>query len=407
MNFLNVKQLSNIWSISERRIIKLCKDGRIDGAIKNGRQWLIPESTLKPSDKRANVSKYLETKKRVLIVNIEEMVCQFLVPLLQAEGYQIDGMYMNNISNNIKDYYKNITLYEYIENEIKLEARLNKYYDGMIIIDLENDSFNSKIYNNILKIMTKKLYCNSMILLVKSSNKKNILRLSSDLSDMYSFRANTLNILLSEKRNFLIDYENISKDINSLLTGFTNSTGNIINSNGIIIDFEKNGKSKLLKTGEYYKILNYYYSKLKKDDSLFLISPMMESEWTETPLEMNFRLINLEAVNRGAYIERIFLFKKEEIEKYKNNNTIKIFMQSNMNTLFADYNEILEENPELIKQIGSGISILNMDTFICDLPDNYDYRAYISINEKEIEKNYKIYLQVKKYSTQLKNILNS
>ena len=405
MNFLNAKQLSEIWSISERRIIKLCNDGRIDGAIKNGRQWLIPENTLKPSDKRAHVSKYLETKKRILIVNIEEKVCEFLVPILQSEGYQIDGMCTNNINKSILDFYKNITLYEYNENEIMLETKLNKYYDGMIIIDLENNNSNPKIYNNILKIMAKKLYCNSVFLLVKSFDKKNILKLNSDLVDEYAFRTNTLNVILSKKKNFLIDYENISKDINSLFTGFTNSTGNTINTNGIIIDFEKNGKSKLLKTGEYYKLLNYYYSKLKKDDSIFLVSPMMESEWTETPLEMNFRLINLEAINRGVNIERIFLFKSEEIEKYKNNNTLKIFLQSNMNTLFVDYTEILEKEPELIKQVGSGITIYNMNTFICDLPDNEDYRAYISINEKELEKNYKIYCKLKQYSVQLKEIL--
>ena len=77
MNYLNAKQFSENWGISVRRIIKLCKDGRIDGAIKNGRQWLIPENTLKPSDKRANVSKYLETKKRILIINIEEKICEF------------------------------------------------------------------------------------------------------------------------------------------------------------------------------------------------------------------------------------------------------------------------------------------------------------------------------------------
>ena len=62
MNYLNAKQFSENWGISVRRIIKLCKDGRIDGAIKNGRQWLIPENTLKPSDKRA-MTEYNNQKK--------------------------------------------------------------------------------------------------------------------------------------------------------------------------------------------------------------------------------------------------------------------------------------------------------------------------------------------------------
>ena len=131
----------------------------------------------------------------------------------------------------------------------------------------------------------------------------------------------------------------------------------------------------------------------------------MESERTETPLEMNFRLINLEALNRGAKVERIFLFKKEEVEKYKNNNTLKIFMQSNMDTLFVDYNEVIEKEPELIKKIGCGIAEINKDVFFGDLPDDGEYRAYVSINKKEIDKNYEVYLKLKKYAVELKEVL--
>ena len=145
---------------------------------------------------------------------------------------------------------------------------------------------------------------------------------------------------------------------------------------------------------------------MKKGDYIWLVSPMMESEWTETPLEMNFRLINLEALNRGANIERIFLFKKEEVEKYKNNNTLKIFMQSQMKALFVDYKEVLEKDPKLIEYVGSGIAEINKDTFLCDLPDDGEYRAYVSINKKEIDKNYEVYLKLKKYAVELKEVFN-
>ena len=402
MNYHNAKQFSEKWGISERRIIKLCKDGRIDGAIKNGRQWLIPENTLKPSDKRANVSKYLDTKKRVLIINIEEKVCEYLVPILQAEGYLVDGLYCEK---DRIEALKNVSIFQFSDDEKRIDAIINKYYDGIIIIDLENNIGESKNYNKIINTISKKLYCNSPVLLVKAFSKKDNLKIDSKLIDEVEIRKNTLNIELPKNKKYLLDYENISKDINSLLTGFTNSSNNTINTNGTIIEFDKNGKSKLLKTGEYYKILNYYYSQLKKGDCFFLVSPMMESEWTETPLEMNFRLINLEAINRGAYIERIFLLKKEEIEKYKNNNTLKIFMQSNMKTLFVDYNEVMEKEPELINKIGCGIAEINKDVFLCDLPDDGEYRAYVSINKKEIEKNHEIYLQLKKYAVELKEVL--
>ncbi len=403
MNYLNAKQFSENWGISERRIIKLCKDGRIDGAIKNGRQWLIPENTLKPSDKRANVSKYLDTKKRVLIINIEEKVCEYLVPILQAEGYLIDGLY--NEKDTIEAL-KNVSMFQMTDDEKRIHAITNKYYDGIIIIDLENNILESKKYNKIINTISKKLYCNSPVLFVKSSSKKDTLKINSKLIDEVEIRKNTLNIELPKNKKYLLDYENISKDINSLLTGFTNSSNNMINTNGTIIEFNKNGKSKLYKNGEYYKLLNYYFVHLKKSDYLWNVSLMMNSEWIENPLEMNFRLINLEALNRGAKIERIFLFKKEEVERYKNNNTLKIFMQSQMKTLFVDYNEVIEKEPDLIEAVGSGIAEINKDTFLCDLPDDGEYRAYVSINKKEIDKNYEVYLKLKKYAVDLKEVFN-
>ena len=335
MNYLNAKQFSENWGISVRRIIKLCKDGRIDGAVKNGRQWLIPENTLKPSDKRANVSKYLNTKKRILIINVEEKICEYLVPILQSEGYLVDGLYSEK---PIFEDLKNVALFQIINEEKKLDTITNKYYDGIIVIDLENNNLATKELNTIVNNMTKKLYCNSPILLVKSSIKKDTLKIDSKLIDEVEIRKNTLNVELPKNKKHIIDYENLSKEINSLLTGFTNSTNNTINTNGTIIEFDQNGKSKLFKNGEYYKLLNYYYSQLKKDDYIWNVSPMMESEWTETPLEMNFRLINLEALNRGANIERIFLFKKEEIEKYKNNNTSVISSISLTNNITNRWN---------------------------------------------------------------------
>lgn len=34
MDYLSTKQVSEKWSVSVRRILKLCEDGRIKGAIK-------------------------------------------------------------------------------------------------------------------------------------------------------------------------------------------------------------------------------------------------------------------------------------------------------------------------------------------------------------------------------------
>lgn len=52
MKYISLKQASELWNISERRIRRLIQENRIDGAIKIGNAWNIPEETSKPIDKR-------------------------------------------------------------------------------------------------------------------------------------------------------------------------------------------------------------------------------------------------------------------------------------------------------------------------------------------------------------------
>ena len=52
MKYIDVKEASERWGISDRRIRLLCNEGRIDGAIKLGWSWTIPEDTPKPRDGR-------------------------------------------------------------------------------------------------------------------------------------------------------------------------------------------------------------------------------------------------------------------------------------------------------------------------------------------------------------------
>lgn len=52
MEFLTTKQASELWGISQRRVAILCEEGRIDGAVKAGRTWLMPVDAKKPNDAR-------------------------------------------------------------------------------------------------------------------------------------------------------------------------------------------------------------------------------------------------------------------------------------------------------------------------------------------------------------------
>ena len=51
-DFMFVKDAATLWNISERQVIGLCSRGKIPGAVKQGRSWMIPTTAEKPADQR-------------------------------------------------------------------------------------------------------------------------------------------------------------------------------------------------------------------------------------------------------------------------------------------------------------------------------------------------------------------
>jgi len=56
MDYLSVKEMSEKWGITVRRIQVLCKQNRIDGAKRIGNMWVIPMAMNKPTDARIKKS---------------------------------------------------------------------------------------------------------------------------------------------------------------------------------------------------------------------------------------------------------------------------------------------------------------------------------------------------------------
>ena len=57
--FMTVKQASEKWGISDRRVRILCTEGKIAGAYQEGRGWKIPVDAVKPADGRYKVTESL------------------------------------------------------------------------------------------------------------------------------------------------------------------------------------------------------------------------------------------------------------------------------------------------------------------------------------------------------------
>lgn len=59
--YIGTKEAAERWGISERRIRVLCRNGKIDGAVLEGKTWRIPNDAKKPADGRESAAGVLST----------------------------------------------------------------------------------------------------------------------------------------------------------------------------------------------------------------------------------------------------------------------------------------------------------------------------------------------------------
>ena len=52
MEYISVKEASQRWGITTRRVQMLCNRKRIEGAMRIGNMWIIPAQATKPPDGR-------------------------------------------------------------------------------------------------------------------------------------------------------------------------------------------------------------------------------------------------------------------------------------------------------------------------------------------------------------------
>ena len=65
---ISVKEAARQWNITERRVAELCRSGRIEGTVRQGRNWQIPADALKPSDKRIRSGYYRKNRKSFISI---------------------------------------------------------------------------------------------------------------------------------------------------------------------------------------------------------------------------------------------------------------------------------------------------------------------------------------------------
>ena len=91
-NVISVKEAAMRWELAERTVRGLCIRGKIPGAIKSGRSWLIPANAEKPVDNRIKTGAYVRAKSRPKHLPLPVGVSDYR--LASTEYYYIDKTMM-------------------------------------------------------------------------------------------------------------------------------------------------------------------------------------------------------------------------------------------------------------------------------------------------------------------------
>ena len=82
------KEMASIWNVSVRAVSNLCQSGRIPGAVKNGKNWEIPDDVIKPEDGRISSGEYCKKRmnpdRKPLPIGISDYV------RAQSDYYYVD-----------------------------------------------------------------------------------------------------------------------------------------------------------------------------------------------------------------------------------------------------------------------------------------------------------------------------
>ncbi len=82
------RQLALEWGLSERTVNDLCKKGKINGAIKVGRMWQIPDEAEKPVDGRVSSGKYVKKAASAEMKSLPIGISDYI--RAQSEYYYVD-----------------------------------------------------------------------------------------------------------------------------------------------------------------------------------------------------------------------------------------------------------------------------------------------------------------------------
>ena len=97
MNYIKVSQAAEKWGLSARRVRILCQENKIEGVMRRGNLYMIPENAQKPADGRRKATRHVISFER-----IEELKAELDTrrPLTQGELERLNEEFMIEFTYN-------------------------------------------------------------------------------------------------------------------------------------------------------------------------------------------------------------------------------------------------------------------------------------------------------------------
>ena len=97
MNYIKVSQAAEKWVLSARRVRILCQENKIEGVIRKGNLYMIPENAQKPADGRRKTSRQATSFERIEQLKAELDTRR---PLTQGELERLNEEFMIEFTYN-------------------------------------------------------------------------------------------------------------------------------------------------------------------------------------------------------------------------------------------------------------------------------------------------------------------
>ncbi len=102
MGYIKVSEAAQRWGISPRRVRLLCAQNRIDGVIRKGKLYMIPENTPKPIDGRTVKGIKIPSELSALLLKIDALKAELdgKRPLTAGESQRLREQFMIDFTYN-------------------------------------------------------------------------------------------------------------------------------------------------------------------------------------------------------------------------------------------------------------------------------------------------------------------